>query len=304
VNTFSVVGAGRVGTALAFALTRKGWKLEVVADRDAAAARESRAIIGQGVASADIRRAARGTHLLIISVPDDSVERAARMLARARHDWTGCLVFHTSGLLPAAALDPLRKRGARAASLHPVQSFPEKKGTARFFRGIYWGIEGDREAVVTGRALVKRLGGKAIRLREKDKPLYHAACSLAANAFMALEETAAGLLEETGVDPTTAWSVLLPLVQGTLQSVKKIGPAKALTGPVSRGDIRTVREHLRVLEARPGIREIYVALAGQQLALAAKKGVPAARLRALRRLLEGKRPPLPVGRRTSRRRVP
>jgi predicted short-subunit dehydrogenase-like oxidoreductase (DUF2520 family) len=293
-SSFSVVGAGRVGTALAFALTRKGWTLEVIADRDAAAARESRAIIGQGVASADIRRAARGARLLIISVPDDSVEGAARMLARARRDWSGCLVFHTSGLLPAAALEALRKRGARTASLHPAQSFPVKKGTARPFRGIYWGIEGDREAVVTGRALVKALGGRAILLREKDKPLYHAACSLAANAFVALEGTAVALLEETRIGRKTALAILLPLVQGTLQSVKKIGPEKALTGPVSRGDVGTVREHLRVLEARPGVRKIYIALAGQTLALARQKGIPAVRLRALKRLLEGKRPPPPA----------
>jgi predicted short-subunit dehydrogenase-like oxidoreductase (DUF2520 family) len=293
-NTFSVVGAGRVGTALAYALTRKGWRLKVVADRDPAAARESRAIIGQGVASADIRRAAQGARILIISVPDDSVQRVARKLALARPDWSGCLVFHTSGLLPAAALDSLRKRGAGVASLHPVQSFPEKKGAGRLLRGIYWGIEGDLDAVDAGRALVTRLGGRAILLKEKDKPLYHAACSLAANAFVALEETAAGLLEETGIGRKTALAVLLPLVQGTLQNVKKIGPEKALTGPVSRGDFRTVREHLRVLEAHPGVREIYIVLAAQTLSLAHKKGIPAARLRPLKRLLGGKRPPLPV----------
>jgi predicted short-subunit dehydrogenase-like oxidoreductase (DUF2520 family) len=291
-KTFSVVGAGRVGTALAFALTRRGWTLEVIADRDAAAAREGRRIVGRGVASGDIGRAARGARILIISVPDDSLERVARELARTRHDWSDRLVFHTSGLLPAAALGPLRKKGARAASLHPVQSFPEKKGAARLFRGIYWGIEGDKEAVAAGRALVTQLGGRVLLLKEKDKPLYHAACSLAANAFLALEETAAGLLRGTGIDRKKALAVLLPLVQGTLQGVKKIGPEKALTGPVSRGDVRTVREHLRALESRPAVRKIYVALAGQALDLALKKGIPAARLRALRRLLGGRRPPL------------
>jgi predicted short-subunit dehydrogenase-like oxidoreductase (DUF2520 family) len=303
-KSFSVVGAGRVGTALAFALSRRGWTLKVIADRDAAAARESRRILGRGRASGDIGRAARGARVVIISVPDDSLERAARELARARRDWSGCLVFHTSGLLPASALEALRKKGASAASLHPVQSFPQKRGTAALFRGIFWGLEGDSEAVEAGRALVACLGGRTVLLEEADKPLYHAACSLAANAFVALEETAAGLLQETGIGRKKALAVLLPLVQGTLQSVKKIGPEKALTGPFSRGDVQTVREHLEALSAYPGVRELYVILAGRQLDLALKKGTPAAKLRALRRLLGGRRPPPPAARRTSRRRAP
>jgi predicted short-subunit dehydrogenase-like oxidoreductase (DUF2520 family) len=302
-TSFSVIGAGRVGTSLALALTGKGWVLKVVADRDPAAAREARKAVGRGVATADIRRAARGADIVFVCVPDDAVKAVAGKLARADAKWPGRVVFHTSGLLPAAALEPLRRKGAATASLHPVRSFPGKKDGGHLFRGIFWGLEGEGKAVRTGRAVARLLGGRAIVIKEKDKPLYHAACSLASNALVSLESLAAALLESTGIERKTAEAVLVPLVQGTLQNVKKIGLAGALTGPVSRGDVRTVREHLAALDPYPAQERIYVALAKEAIRLIPGNRVPAGRIRALKRLLEGKRPPLPDARRTSRRRV-
>jgi predicted short-subunit dehydrogenase-like oxidoreductase (DUF2520 family) len=303
-NRFSLIGAGRLGTALAFALTRKGWTLETIADRDPAAARESRKIIRRGTATADVRRAA-GTRVLLICVPDDSVEAVARLLSRYGGPWSGRCVFHTSGLLPASALDPLRRKGAHAASLHPVQSFPEKRGSARAaFGGIFWGIEGDRQAVGVGRKIANVLGGHSFILNEKAKPLYHAACSLASNAFVSLAATSTALLEAAGIHQKLAARVLLPLVQGTLQNVKKLGLPKALTGPIARGDVQTVRRHLEALRCRPLDEEVYRILGRQALEIASGKGIPPSRVKALRRLLEGKRLPLPAAPRTSRRRVP
>ena len=283
-KSFSIVGAGRLGTVLGAALARRGWRVEAVFDKDAAAARESRIIIGQGRATTDIRGPAKAGAVVFLTVPDDEVGRAAARLARAPGPWTGRTVFHASGLLPARVLDPLRKRGASAASLHPVQSFPDKVAPARIFKGVSWGVEGDAAAVRTAEGIVKDLRGHILLLSEKDKRLYHAACSLASNALAGLEWTAAGLLAASGMGEKEAAEVLLPLVQGTLRNVKKFGWAGALTGPVSRGDVATVREHLRALEASPEAREAYLALGRQTLRMAAGRGLPQARVRAMRRL--------------------
>jgi predicted short-subunit dehydrogenase-like oxidoreductase (DUF2520 family) len=85
-----------------------------------------------------------------------------------------------------------------------------------------------------------------------------------------------------------AAGMLWPLVQGTLQNVNSFGLEKALTGPILRGDISTVRMHLEALRNDPGTKEVYTALGKQTLRLAAKSGLPAGRVRALRRLLEGR----------------
>jgi predicted short-subunit dehydrogenase-like oxidoreductase (DUF2520 family) len=303
-TSFSVIGSGRLGTALAFALSRRGWALAVLADRDAAAARESRRIIGRGVATTDIRRAARRSDVLFICVPDDEVEAVARFLSRCLADWSGRIVFHVSGLLPASVLDPLRRKGARAASLHPARSFPVKERSAARFRALCWALEGDREAVAEGRRIVKTLGGRSFVLAAENKALYHAACSLASNAFVTLEAAASFLLGEAGLGRRLILSVLFPLVQGTLQNVKELGPEKALTGPVIRGDVMTVRRHLEALRPFPLEAKIYRVLGIRALGLLSAKTIPAGKLRALRRLLEGRRPPLPAVRPSSRKRVP
>ena len=286
-KSFSIVGAGRLGTALGAALVRRGWKAVAVIDKDADAARESRRIIGQGRATTDIRLPAGTADIVFITVPDDAVERVAARLARAGVRWAGRFVFHTSGLLSARALGPLRKRGAAVASVHPVQSFPVKEAKDRLFKGIAWGLEGDPAAVEAACALVGDLGGHVLLLSEKEKPLYHAACSLASNALVALEGTAASLLRIAGIGEKEAGGLLLPLVQGTLQNVKNLGQAKALTGPVARGDIDTVRKHLEALRDDPGALEVYRALGRQALLLVPAGACAPGRLKAMRRLLEG-----------------
>jgi predicted short-subunit dehydrogenase-like oxidoreductase (DUF2520 family) len=285
-KAFSIVGAGRLGTSLGAALVRRGWRLALVVDKDARAAREGRRLIGAGRAAASLGASSRPGDVVIIAVPDDAVRRAAAALARSGVDWSGRTVFHTSGLLPARVLAPLRARGARAASLHPVQAFPRKDTPAAAFKGITWGIEGDAEAVETAGTIVRALGGHVLLLAEKNKPLYHAACVLASNALVALEWTTADLMRAAGIEEAAAADMLMPLVQGTLQNVKNLGLEKALTGPILRGDAATVREHLAALGQIPGASEVYRVLGKRILGGAGKAGLPAGRVRAMRRLLE------------------
>jgi len=287
-KVFSVIGAGRLGTSLAAGLIKKGWTLEAFADRIPAAARESVHIVGQGTATTDLGRAVRRTEVVFVCVPDDAIASVARLIARRTSAWPGRFVYHSSGLLAAAALDPLKKQGAMTGSLHPVQTFPRKDGTSRQFRGIYWDIEGSLEAVEFALGIVRDLGGHGILIDAQSKPLYHAACSLASNAFVSLERASAALLAKAGLGPAQAEAVLLPLVQGTLQGVKELGLAASLTGPISRGDLGTVRQHMAALTPYPRQREIYVALAAQAVELLAGVKLSPEKVRAWKRLLEGK----------------
>jgi len=294
-KSFSIVGAGRLGTVLGAALVRRGWTAAAIVDKDPGAARESRRIIGRGKIlpyrpglSPEGRDGTVGLgDVVIIAVPDNAVGRVAVGLARSGVSWAGRFVFHTSGLLPARVLEPLRKRGARIASVHPVQSFPRKDAPASIFRGITWGVEGDPAAVAAAEEMVRSLRGNVLLLSEKDKPLYHAACSLASNAMIALEWTASGMLGAAGIGEKAAAGMLFPLVQGTLQNVNNLGLEKALTGPILRGDAATVRKHLEALRDDPHARGVYLVMGKQILRLAEKSGLPAGRVTALKRLLEG-----------------
>jgi predicted short-subunit dehydrogenase-like oxidoreductase (DUF2520 family) len=286
----AIVGTGRLGTSLGRALAKAGYRLVGLSDSNLAAARRARRIIGQGLAADAPARAAEEAEVVFLCVPDEAIRPAAAALARSGVDWRGKVVFHTSGLTPAAALRPLRARGASTASFHPVQSFPLPTTPPERFRGTSVGLEGDAKALAAGRKIVRALGGRPLMLRGRDKALYHAACSLVSNLLVPLFDLACEALERAGIPPERIEGVLLPLLEGTLQAVKQINRAEALTGPLARGDAETVRRHLRALGRLPQAEAVYRLLGKRALDLLAQKGLPEKDIRRLRARLEEKRP--------------
>ena len=201
----------------------------------------------------------------------------------------GKIVFHTSGAVTSAALAPLGAAGAACASFHPVQTFPRKDLAPSVFQGATIDLEGDPRAVRAGAVLARKLGARPLVLRAEDKALFHAAEGIASNLFIPLFDTACRLLASTGIADRDAAAILLPLAEGTLQSVKRLDRSTALTGPISRGDVETVRRHISVLRKHPAALRIYKVLGTEAMALA-KRGnrIPPARVRAMARLLAGK----------------
>lgn len=283
----AIIGAGRLGTSLGRALAKKGYPILWIADRKPAAARESRRIIGQGRATSDIVRAGEAG-IIVLSVPDEEIERAARRLARTSGVWHGKIVLHTSGILSADALAALRSKGASCASFHPVQSFPRKDLPPVHFKDIVIALEGDEAALRAARRMVRSLGARALLLQARDKIFFHAACSMASNLFVPLFEMARTLLRRIGIKDAGAVRILLPLVEGTLRSVKHFDGADALTGPISRGDVETVKKHLEALKRYPAARRAYRALGAEAVRLARKKGLPSGKIKTLKRLTAGK----------------
>lgn len=287
-SAVAVVGMGRLGTSLAAALAAAGQNIRVLADKNPAAARAGLKIVGRGWATTEPAVAAAAADIVFLCVPDDEVARAARQLARDGRSWQGKIVFHTSGLRPSQDLEPLRALGAAGASFHPVQSFPQKNCPASHFSGIFIGLEGDTKAVRAGRTIARALGAVPFQIAANDKPLYHAACSMASNLFVPLFESARKLLRTAGMNDRDAARLLLPLIKGTLQHVKDLDAATALTGPISRGDVATVESHLAALAGHPEARRIYLVLSREALRIAARGNLPAAKVKTLRRRLAGK----------------
>jgi len=282
-----IIGAGRLGTALARALSGAGMNIKAVADSSPTAVSRARRLVGRRRVFRDNVQAAGEGHVLFLCVPDSTIGIVARELASSGIAWRGKVVLHCSGLLSSSVLKPLRRRGAWTASCHPVRSFPAKGGEPHPFKGIPVGVEGQARAISRLGPVLRRLGAKPFVLRPADKPLYHAACSLASNHMVALLDMAQGLLVGLGFTKEKALAVLLPLAQGTLHDVNKVGTGAALTGPIVRGDVETVQEHLAALKKAPQVREAYKTLGRRALRLA-EKTVEAGKVKALRRLLAGK----------------
>jgi len=278
VAQIGVIGCGRLGTSLARALHAAGLPLVAVADRRPSRARALARRLPRVVALAPKVLAARCT-LVVLAVPDDAV--AATCAALPFTAATG--VVHCSGALTLDALAAAAACGALRGCLHPLQAFPDRSGNPERFAGIHCGVEADRALLRPLVALVRALGATPLSLRGVDRARYHAAAVLASNYVVALHAAAERVWALSGLPAGKARGALLPLTLGAAAALQTRTLEAALTGPLARGDVRTLQRHLRALDAAPELRALYAQLGA--LLLDRKLGLPAAKRRALRRLL-------------------
>lgn len=283
-----IIGAGRLGCSLGLALKAAGYSLRAITCAHQASAQQSLKILGLASFYLEPEKAvAQGEHIFLC-VPDSQIRSLIKNLARARINWSHRFVYLTSGLLSSSVLRPLKLLGAKVASFHPIQSFSRKETPLTHWKGIFITLEGDEEAVTAGKEIIQKIGAKPLEIISKNKSLYHAACSLASNHFVSLFSVASSLIEEAGLNKSQALKVLKPLVNGTWKNIKQAGPVNALTGPIARADLITVRHHLKALKAFPLAREIYQKLGLAALPLAEKKGLKPFQIRALKTWLQDK----------------
>lgn len=285
-RSFSIIGAGKVGVSLGLALANHGFQLKYISDCDLKAARRARRIIKQGKATGDNCRAAGAAGITFICVPDGLIAKVAGELSAL--DLRGKYVFQTSGAVSSEVLQPLSRRGAAVASLHPVQTFADTPPDPDIFQGIFFGLEGDQKAVKLGEFLAKKLQAGVILISPENKVLYHLACSITSNFMVVLLSEAKSLFELLGFEEETYLEVIYPLLNKTLDNVRELGCERSLTGPVLRGDIETVRKHLQALSQKPGLEKLYRLMSLQALNLAEKRGLEKRKVKALKHLLEQK----------------
>lgn len=243
----AVVGAGKVGSALAISLQKKGYPVAGVASRSFRSAQKLAAALGCP-AFEKAPELTRRAGLIFITTPDREIARTAKAIAEQGGFGPGQVVAHTSGAHAAGELQGVREAGALAISIHPLQSFADVAGALKNLPGSYFALEGDAEALPLARQIVSDLEGKAFTIGAQDKPLYHAAACVASNYLVSLLHFATGLYQQFGLSREEAFQALSPLIQGTFQNISRVGPVQALTGPNSRGDGTTIRDHLPALK--------------------------------------------------------
>jgi len=254
----AIVGAGNLGSALAFSLHRSAYKIEAVLARSRGASREKAQKLAKSVGARPVTDAASlQARLLWFCVPDSEISRAAKSLAGAL-EWRGRVALHSSGALASEELEALRERGASVASVHPLMTFV--RGSRPPLLGVPFAIEGDPVATRQARQIVKNLGGQSYSIRAKDKAAYHAWGTFASPLFTALLATAEQVATLAGVNRGEAKRRMIPILLQTLANYAQFGAAAGFSGPIVRGDVETVKRHLRVLRNLPAAREVYSAL--------------------------------------------
>lgn len=273
----AIVGPGHLGSALAIALGRVGYAIDAVVGRPQSL-RRARALAKKTSARASRDLSQVRADVVWFCVPDSEIAHAAKTAANT---WQakGYVALHSSGALTSDELSSLRRRGAAVASLHPLMTFVG--GSRPSFDGVPFAIEGDAAALRVAREIIKSLGGRAYAIRKKDKAAYHAWGTFASPLLTALLATTERVAESAGVDRTDAARRMMPILRQTLENYGQFGAAKGFSGPIIRGDVETIRRHLRVLKNVPVAREVYKALAG-----AALQYLPAKNRAKLRRVLD------------------
>ena len=287
-KTLNVVGCGKVGKALARLWTRHGvFQVLSILNRTLQSGEAAAEFVGAGRAVRGFAELAKAD-LVMISAADEAIVDCCRGLCIAGALGRGTIVFHCSGSLASAVLEPARSQGAWIASVHPVKSFADPAMAAGSFPGTFCAVEGDPQACAVLRAAIHGCDGIPFAIEPRLKTIYHAATVFASNYLVALMEIGLRCLEKSGVARETALQILCPLAAGTVANVGELGPERALTGPIARGEASVVAKQCEALGPWDAmIQDLYKSLGRVALELAAAQGTAAPEaLGEIRRLLE------------------
>ena len=264
----SIIGAGRLGTALAVALASRSYSIQSLVARRLQKARKAATLLDANpqVLGGKQLLSLRPADVFLITVPDDQIGKVAADLSQVEFQATA---LHTSGALASDVLAPLRQRGWHTGSIHPLISVSDSDSSVA---GAFWSVEGDAASMRMGKTIVRDLGGQSFSIRSKDKPLYHAAAVMVSGNVVALFDVGLEMLMKCGLNRETARSILTPLIASTVRSLETKDPARALTGTFSRGDVETVKRHLAALQSNELIDavELYKLLGQRSLKLTQK----------------------------------
>jgi predicted short-subunit dehydrogenase-like oxidoreductase (DUF2520 family) len=272
-RTVAIIGAGRVGGSVGFLLNKAGYVVEAVITRSMDSAWRAAAFIGAGDPTTDVTKAAL-SEIIFITTPDRAIREACENITAAGSFTAGTLVIHMSGAHSLGLLDAARSAGAHRAVLHPLQSLASREQGINTLPGSYFRIEVDAEARETAQEIVKALGGTELVMpkwkSDKDSlALYHAGAVAVSNYFVALVDYGLKYYQALGADKQEALKAVLPLIKGTLHNIETLGIPDALTGPIVRGDVETVRDHLAAIRKRaPELLDLYRELAKHTVAVA------------------------------------
>jgi predicted short-subunit dehydrogenase-like oxidoreductase (DUF2520 family) len=248
----SWIGCGKVGQTLARALKDAGYEIGAVVCKSRKNAESAISFIGAGEPSPSLFSAVHSGSVHFITTNDDAIGNVVQQIdSNVPGSLVGHYFFHTSGSVKSTILEPLQKKGAEIGSIHPLQVFADPAKALETLPGIYYAIEGSERAMMLAVQMVDKLQGKLLLIPTERKALYHAAGVFAANYLTTLVGFVLEIMEEIGESSEDSYQAFLPLMVGALQNVEEFGVAGALTGPIARGDVKTIEEHLDVLEPLP-----------------------------------------------------
>ena len=273
----AIVGAGKVGSVLGKILVENGNTISCVVSRSKVSARKAGRFLRCKNVSDSLSAIPSQTDIVYITTPHSAVQDVATALSQVEQlPFQRLSVCHASGMLTSDVLEPLRRKGATVFSFHPLQTFPrnfEPRAIVERARGIYYGVDGEPVAVRKAKAFASRLEGKVIVIPPELRTLYHAACVVASNHVTTLLWTLELMFDRLRTTERDFFRVFKPIIMATLHNNEMTSPARALSGPIARGGVETVRDHLVALRDHlPALIPYFATMSLETVKLAIAKG--------------------------------
>lgn len=252
-HKIGIVGAGRIGSNLAYWLTKVGWKIQGIFDIDPRNAKEAARYVPTGVYPS-LEMIVKRCELLLITTPDNIIPKIAELIAE--YGKTNLrVIIHSSGVLSSSIL---KAAGAEysVASMHPARAFSGLDTKDNVFAEVLWAIEGEGEAVAISKQMVSSLGGSAVEILPEQKAIYHAACAMLSNNIFSILHFGEVLLKQAGLTDEQAKRAISVLSGSAVANYSRDG-MKSLTGALKRGDTATIMKHLNALKPDGTVSRLY-----------------------------------------------
>ncbi len=248
IKTINIIGAGKLGLHLAYVLKhQKNTIIQAVCNRSLTSGQRVVERLGVGYAVAAIA-ALPSADMTLVTVPDDAISAVADELALSDALQVNSVIVHCSGVLTSQVLNATKAKGCEYASIHPMKSFASPELCHDILRGVFCALEGDASAVQQLNDLFAGLAIRWLTIDSQQKAAYHAAGVFASNYLVSIAHSACQCLQQAGVDQQQALQVVVELMQNTIANIKqKECLRSSLTGPLQRGDLDTIQQHMQYL---------------------------------------------------------
>lgn len=267
----TVIGLGALGTA--FIRTLSDHRVPVKSIFNRSRKRAESLASEYAIEYAAARPSARSelAPLVFITVSDTAIPEVVRHIVKLDEDLSGITFVHCSGNEPADILAPLKNQGARIASMHPLQTFTYESEAADF-KDIYFSLNGNEKVFPLLMKIAQLLGAHTLEVTSQQKAHLHTAAVFASNYLVTLLNASTETAAASGLSEQNVKEALLPLVKTTLKNAAGQSLPQALSGPIKRGDVKTIKDHLSLLEDQPELLKLYCTLGQKTVTLAQSSG--------------------------------
>ncbi|MDR9418393.1 Rossmann-like and DUF2520 domain-containing protein [Gracilimonas sp.] len=279
----TIIGLGQVGKAFLRVLSKQGYRVVSAFNKssiDSSFQKEfPKTEFKKGIPDDSHTEGS----FLIVTVSDDAIAEVSHTIASNLTETENSFAIHCSGTHTSDSLSPLKSRGFKTASFHPIKAITPNTDS---FKDCWFDMEGDEELLKMLEDLAETLGANSFRVEPEAKPLLHASAVVASNYLVVLADLFTKISSMGNIPEETAIKALAPLMENTLENIQEFGVEGSLTGPISRGDVSTIKEHIEKLGREGEVLSLYKIFGREAVKIAEQRNGESGALDQIKELLK------------------